>query len=193
MRDGPPPSRSRAPAADRPRWCLASGPHRCGSLSPLPARPMLRSFRSRPPAAGPYAHPWDAPGPRAFHAHRGTSAAAGIGGNARPAFPSTVLETAPAIDRWSRPLSGPSATWLGWSSRSLSTHASPIGPSPGSGAREQVGQTPAAPEPILIDRFESQGIQKVLDSLGSAIAPWFPSLAAADGRRTTDRRSGRKS
>ena len=27
---------------------------------------------------------------------------------------------------------------------------------------EQVGQTPAAPEPILIDRFESQGVQKLL-------------------------------
>ena len=27
---------------------------------------------------------------------------------------------------------------------------------------EQVGQTPAAPEPILIDWFESQGIQKLL-------------------------------
>ena len=30
------------------------------------------------------------------------------------------------------------------------------------GRGEKIGQTPAAPEPILIDRFEAQGIQQCL-------------------------------
>ena len=32
----------------------------------------------------------------------------------------------------------------------------------GQRCREQIGQTPAAPEPILVDRFESQRIEKCL-------------------------------
>ncbi len=76
---------------------------------------------------------WDAPGPRAFHERRGTSATMEIGGNVRPAVPEFVPEIVQQLTE-ARPLSGPSATRLGWSSRSLSTHASPIGPSPGSGA-----------------------------------------------------------
>src|ERR1035437_6479761 len=47
---------------------------------------------------------------------------------------------------------------------------------------EQVGQTPAAPEPILIDRFESQGIQDLthgyvwsLSSMPSR--PWSPAIS----------------
>src|SRR5664279_5982063 len=99
MRDGPLLLRSRAPAADRLPWCLASDPHRRGSLAPPPGRPRLRSFRFRPPAAGPCAYPPDAPERRAFHVHPGTSAAVGNGEIARPAFPSLVLETAPAVER----------------------------------------------------------------------------------------------
>jgi len=38
------------------------------------------------------------------------------------------------------PLSGPSATTLGWSSRSLNIQASPIGPSPGSGAESRLAK-----------------------------------------------------
>src|SRR5664279_5717364 len=97
MRDGPLLLRSRAPAADRLPWCLASDPHRRGSLAPPPGRPRLRSCRSRPPAAGPCGYPLDEPGPRAFHARRGTSTAAGIAEIDPPAFPSPVLETAPAV------------------------------------------------------------------------------------------------
>jgi hypothetical protein len=42
---------------------------------------------------------------------------------------------------------------------------------------EQVAQTPAAPKPILIDRFESEGIQRYLTqelSLYSYVSPAGP-------------------
>ena len=94
------PVRERPPQIVR-EWCPASGPRRCGFPAPPPARPMLRSCRSRPPVDSPSADPRDAPGPRAFRARRGTSAARGTGGNARPVFPATAPATAPAIAGWS--------------------------------------------------------------------------------------------
>src|SRR5450432_2376673 len=82
----------------RRRHRLASSPHRCGFLAlPLPP-PKPRSSPFRPVAAGSYSHPRDALGLKAFHAHRGTSAVAGIGGIARPAFPEIVPEIVPAIE-----------------------------------------------------------------------------------------------
>ena len=58
------------PVRERPlqivrEWCPASGPRRSGFPAPPPARPMLRSCRSRPPGESPSADPRDAPGPRA--------------------------------------------------------------------------------------------------------------------------------
>src|ERR1035437_995005 len=103
MQGGPPPCRSGAPAADRLWLCRALIQHRCGFVSRLPARPMLRSLPYRPVAADSYLLSWDALGPRAFHVHRETLATVGIGGNVRPAFPVIAAETAQAIDRWSVP------------------------------------------------------------------------------------------
>src|SRR5208283_5401292 len=98
MRDRPLPPHSRVRAEDRLQWYLASGPRRCGFSSPPPAQPMLRFSRFRPPAKTSFAHPRDAPGPKPFHARRGTSAEVGIGGIAGPTFPAIVHETAPTIE-----------------------------------------------------------------------------------------------
>src|SRR5579863_7485423 len=92
MRVGPPPLRLRSRAADR---------HRYGSLDPPSAPPRLRSSRSRPPAAGPYARPRDALGRRASRAHPETSAGAEIDGTAEPVYPSFAPEADPATLRLS--------------------------------------------------------------------------------------------
>ncbi len=70
MRADPPPFRWRAPVAVRLPWCRASTLRRCGSRSPLRARPRLRSSPSRPPSGDRGANPADGPGPRGSRARR---------------------------------------------------------------------------------------------------------------------------
>ena len=82
-----------------------------------------------------------------------------------PETPGNLPAVHPAIARpihaMVLPLSGPSATRLGCSSRSLRSHASPIGPSPGNRADSRRTQPSAPPQPVLIERFESQGVKRV--------------------------------
>src|SRR5579883_284912 len=101
MRVGPPLLRLRSPAADRLPRHQAVDPHRYGSLDPPSARPRLRSSRSRPPAAGPYARPMDALGRRASRAHPEISAGAEIDGTVEPVYPSFAPEPDPVTQRLS--------------------------------------------------------------------------------------------
>ena len=78
-------------------------------------------------------------------------------------------ETAPATRRGYRPLRGPLVTWLMWSSRSLRIHASPIGPSPGSGTLSRLAKRRPPQSRYSINRCESQGVQGYLTHGGSAL------------------------
>src|ERR1035441_5495795 len=63
----------------------------------LQHHPGFRFARSRLRVDILSADPMDAPGPRAFRAHRETSAARGTGGSARPVFPATAPTIAASI------------------------------------------------------------------------------------------------
>ena len=131
---GPRLSRLQWRREDYPPWCRPSGPRRYGFRHPLPGLPTLRFFPSPPAESVQDAHQRDGPGRRGPCV---TSRNFNSRGNREkcPANPPMSW-----CGHWSSsslmvfPLSGPSATRLGWSSRSLKIQASPIGPSPGSGA-----------------------------------------------------------
>src|SRR5208283_4982229 len=94
-----PRSCSSAPAAGGLRSSRSLDPHKYDFAFRLAVPPMLRSSRFRLQAAGSCSLLWDAPGPRAFHAHQGTLAAVETAESGGPAFPSFARETASTFGR----------------------------------------------------------------------------------------------
>ena len=127
------PVRERPPQIVR-QWCLASGPRRYGFPAPPPARPMLRSCRSRPAGSKSVCRSEGCTWTESMSRASRNFSSKGNRRKRPASFPSNCSGDCSSNCPMVRPLSGPSATRLGWSSRSLSNQASPKGPSPGSGA-----------------------------------------------------------